>query len=120
MDKLTIRLSLTFAKSLADLQVFISQRCPARATLVDDLYSSLPSNPTTALNPHLPTPAISNWDQSEMLVLSFALQNGFVPTDNHNKVDYNNNCDATVAHIRLPDEGRGSGGILEKIARQDR
>jgi len=74
MDKPTIRLSVTFAKSLADLQVFISQSCPARATLVDDLYSSLPSNPTTALNPHLPTPAISNWDQSETLASSIALQ----------------------------------------------
>ena len=69
-----IRLSLILAKSAADSQVFISQSCPASATLVDDLYSSLPSNPTTALNPHLPTPAMSNWDQSEMLVLSIALQ----------------------------------------------
>jgi hypothetical protein len=85
-----IRLSLTFAKSLTDLQVFIPLKgVQQRATLSLIFISSLPSNPTTALNPHLPTPAISNWDQSEMLVLSFALLNGFVPTDNHNKVDYN-------------------------------
>ena len=52
-----IRLSLILAKSSGNLQV--------------------PSTSTTALNPRLPTPAISNWNQSEMPALSIALQSQF-------------------------------------------